>query len=274
MCFYGVSPAQEVRDLIIVAGQSNAVGFDADRSELPQDAADRDVLFWWRCGDPPPDEYDSICAGWTHLQPQPRGNPNPDKSIPRQYGNFRFDNGGFGPEIGLARTLAKVQHRPVAIAKVAFSGTGISTDWDPKASGERGLCYRALIAEVKKAVSAAESDGITLCPRALIWVQGESDASAGKAAAYESNLINMISALRGDLSAPGLPVLLGVNTKFGGAGRMEKVINAQKAAAEHIFRCVYVDTSGATVANNAHFDAAGTLEAGRRFAEALVQNNF
>jgi len=30
-----------------------------------------------------------------------------------------------------------------------------------------------------------------------------------------------------------------------------------------------VDTSAATVANAAHFDAAGTLDVGRRFAEAL-----
>ena len=47
--------ANEV-DLLIVAGQSNAVGYDAKPSELPKNEADREIRFWWRCGDPPPDE--------------------------------------------------------------------------------------------------------------------------------------------------------------------------------------------------------------------------
>lgn len=70
--------AAETRDLILVAGQSNAVGADALASELPADPADQSVLFWWRTGDPPPDEYDTTSGGkWTTLRPQPRGNPMP-----------------------------------------------------------------------------------------------------------------------------------------------------------------------------------------------------
>lgn len=57
----GALHAAEQRDLVLVAGQSNAVGFDAYANELPADPADKDVLFWWRCGDPPPDEHDSTC---------------------------------------------------------------------------------------------------------------------------------------------------------------------------------------------------------------------
>ena len=70
--------AAETRDLVLVAGQSNAVGFNAKPTELPADAADREILFWWRCGDPPPDERDSTSAGkWEHLQAQPLGDPRP-----------------------------------------------------------------------------------------------------------------------------------------------------------------------------------------------------
>jgi hypothetical protein len=85
------------RDLIIVAGQSNAVGFDALASELPPSDADREILFWWRVGDPPPDQHDVTSGNrWTHLQAQPQGSPRvtqtPDekKATPRQYGNFAF----------------------------------------------------------------------------------------------------------------------------------------------------------------------------------------
>ena len=56
----GADPAADDKstqtvDLLIVAGQSNAVGYDAKPGELPPSDADREIRFWWRCGDPPPD---------------------------------------------------------------------------------------------------------------------------------------------------------------------------------------------------------------------------
>ena len=191
----GALHAAEQRDLVLVAGQSNAVGFDAYASELPADPADKDVLFWWRCGDPPPDEHDSTCqACWTPLQPQPRGNPldrnsgeNGERTfgLQRQYGNFAKPEGGFGPEMGLARELRAKEGQPLAIVKVAFSGTGMHTDWNPADRDDGGACYRALVAETKAALAAAEAQGIVLHPRALVWVQGESDANAQDAPRYE-----------------------------------------------------------------------------------------
>lgn len=40
----------ETRDLILIAGQSSAVGFDAIPSELPTNKADQDVMFWCSWG--------------------------------------------------------------------------------------------------------------------------------------------------------------------------------------------------------------------------------
>ena len=50
-----------------------------------------------------------------------------------------------------------------------------------------------------------------------------------------------------------------------------KVVEAQKALAARDPKCRYVDTAGADVANVVHFSAAGMLEVGKRFAEALRQ---
>ena len=91
----GEALAAETRDLLLVAGQSNAVGYDAKPSELPADDADKQVMFWFRAGDPPPDEFDTTSGGkWlTALQAQPKGNPAPKTKGPRQYGNlslYRF----------------------------------------------------------------------------------------------------------------------------------------------------------------------------------------
>lgn len=261
-------------DLILVAGQSNAVGFNAKPSELPADPADKDILFWWRCGDPPPDEHDTTSGGkWTNLQPQPLGSPMAKTAgVPRQYGNFAQPDGGFGPEIGMARALYAKEHKRIAIVKAAFSGTGMAQDWNHADAGPGGSCYRALVAETKAAIAAAKANGITLRLRALAWVQGESDANANAAPKYEQALGEMLTTLRKDLDAPQLIALLAVNTHFGADKNtfIPKIVAAQQALGSKDPRCAYVDTASATIANAAHFDTAGTLDIGARFARALL----
>ena len=263
----------ETRDLILVAGQSNAVGFDASAAELPAEAGDKEVMFWWRCGDPPPDDHDSVSRGWTTLQPQPKSNPMAKQSgVPRQYGNFSNPAGGFGPEMGLARELRTKTHQPLAIVKVAFSGTGMTTDWDHQNAGPQGACYRALIEDTKLAIDKAAEKGIKLRLRAFVWVQGESDANAKDAPNYSRNLGEMIKSLRADLNAPEMMALVGVNTNFG-AGKnafMPVIVQQQQDLAKNLPHCTYVDTSGVTYANGAHFDTKSTIEIGRRFANALI----
>lgn len=260
-------------DLLIVAGQSNAVGADTDPGRMQSNGADQHIMFWWRCGDPPPDQHDSTSGGkWTHLQAQPLGNPKKPKQG-RQYGNFAHPDGGFGPEIGFARTLYATEKKPLAVIKVAFSGTGLRRDWDHTDPGESGACYRSLISEIQAAIVAAEEDGFELRPRAFGWVQGESDANAEDSVVYAKNLEAMLTALRTELQSPNLAALIAVNTKFlEGRNRfMSTIIEQQKLTASFNPRWQYVDTSAATVANQVHFDSEGTLEVGRLFAEALLE---
>ena len=270
----GSSTAAETRDLLLIAGQSNAVGYDAKPADLPADDADKQVMFWFRAGDPPPDEFDVTSGGkWTTLQPQPKGTPMDKTKMSRQYGNFSGAAGGFGPEMGFARALFAKEKKPLAVVKAAWSGTGMAQDWNPADPGPGGSCFRALVAEVKAAIAAAQAQGITLRPRALAWVQGESDANATHAPRYTQALGDMIAALRKELNAPQLIALVAVNTQFGGGKNafMPKIVEAQQALAAKDPRCAYVDTAGATIANGAHWDSAGTLDVGRRFADALLK---
>lgn len=260
-------------DLLIVAGQSNAVGADTDPGEMLTSEADQHIMFWWKCGDPPPDEHDSTSGGkWTHLQAQPLGNPKKPRQG-RQYGNFAHPDGGFGPEINFARTLYAKENKPLAVIKVAFSGTGLRRDWDHTDSGEAGACYRSLITETREAIEAAKADGIELRPRAFGWVQGESDANANDSAIYARNLDAMLTAIRKELDAPKLAALIAVNTRFleGRNQYMPAIIEQQKLAASFDPRWEYVGTSAATIANQVHYDSKGTLEVGRLFAESLLR---
>jgi hypothetical protein len=277
----GIADGDESRDLILVAGQSNAVGYDAYASELPAHDGDQQVLFWWRTGDPPPDQYDVTSGGqWKRLQPQPRGTPwdvskltGKDKPA-RQYGNFFKPEGGFGPEIGLARHLQTQEKRPLAIVKAAFSGTALMQDWNPDDPGASGACYRALLDETRKAMATAKEERVELRLRAFVWVQGESDATQAAAPQYAKNLGRILERLRADLSAPQLLALIGVNTRYGNGKNphMPIVIAQQKELAERDPLTVYVDTEGAETLppSHTHFTAAGTLEIGKRYAAALL----
>ncbi|MGI9474082.1 MAG: sialate O-acetylesterase [Rubripirellula sp.] len=280
LCDCLIVGAGEPIDVILVAGQSNAVGYDAPPGELPADTRDSEVMFWWRCGDPPPDKHDSTSAGWTTLRPQTLGDPIRPRSG-RQYGNFAQPAGGFGPEMGMARRLVRRQQRPLAVIKVAFSGTHVAGDWSPnpamiasKATTDdsQGACYRSLVDETKRALNRLRSSHE---PRlvALVWVQGESDATAERYQQYQSNLDAMIQSLRDDLGSPDLFALIGVNAAFksGNAAHMPEIIAAQRAycASDPLAR--YVDTAGVSTANPYHFDARGTLEVGHRFAATYAE---
>jgi hypothetical protein len=199
------------------------------------------------------------------------------KKIARQYGNFNLKTkGGFGPEIGMVRTLATKESRPLAVIKTAFSGTSVAGDWNVDRPGQADACYRAMIDETKAALAAAQAKGVTLRPRAFVWVQGESDANAKDSPAYAANVTKMLQRLRGDLGAPDLILLLGVNTRFGNGKNafMPKVIAAQQEVAAALPRARYVDTAGAETLppSHTHFTAVGTLEIGRRYAEALLSS--
>lgn len=288
MALWGASSlASETRDLIILSGQSNAVGFDAVASELVRDGRDAEVLFWWRCGDPPPDRHDSTSGlNWSSLQPQPKGVPLARDSgeegeasfgLKRQYGNFASVTGGFGPEFGFVRRLREIQpERRLAILKVAFSGTGMRTDWNKDDPGDGCACYRALVSEMQRSIAAGKQRGIEFQPRAFLWVQGESDANAVDASNYAKALAAMIDGVRLEISAPDLPAFIGVNVHFGNGKNqfMPLVVEAQKSiAANDAGRCRYVDTNGAEtlLPSRTHFTTRGTLDVGRRFADALVE---
>jgi hypothetical protein len=268
-------------DVFIVAGQSNAVGADAPAPELKYEAIDDKILLWWRTGDPPPDKHDSISNGWQNLQAQPKGEPIlPRSNSTRQWGNYTHVDGGFGPEVGFARRVAAEQKTRVAIVKVAFSGTHVEGDWEPTGiqsnevdwRNSHGACFRSLIQEYGRAVDELKNRGWQPTARALVWVQGESDANAARAPSYEENLTEMLDTLRKAIDAPGMVALLGINTQFshGKNKFVPQIIAAQKSLAAKTQLAIYVDTDGATTANPAHFDAAGTLDVGGRFAKAWL----
>jgi hypothetical protein len=105
-------------------------------------------------------------------------------------------------------------------------------------------------------------------------MQGERDARYPEAGrAYEQNLEALIHSLRRDLDAPGLPFLLGrINPPPSHYPAVEEVQRAQAAVAQRLDGVALVSTEGlAKHRDELHYNTAGQIELGRRFAEAFLQ---
>ena len=183
----------------------------------------------------------------------------------------------FGPEVGFARKW--MRRRPADelwLVKYAVGGSSMLA-WQPDWTAEnaalthdeaKGPLYARLMKHTRQALGDADCR-IAGC----LWMQGESDARYAHAAnAYHANLRHFMSRLRGDLGFPRLPFVLGlVNPPSDPWRHVAAVRQSQRQIAREDNFAALVGTDGLRkYADNLHYDTAGQLELGRRFADALL----
>lgn len=238
----GLSARAESVDVYILAGQSNMVGLGIT-SELPPEfqAPQNDVLF----------NVLHVTNGWTTLRP----------------------GGGaeFGPEITFGRHTADLQApNSIALYKFAVGATSLAVDWDPDA----GPLYPQLMQGLRDAVDALRQAGHQPQIKAMLWMQGESDAlSADWAAAYETNFTNFISRVRSDVGVEALPFVFG--QIYAPTLPFRNVVRAAQArVAAHVPGATMILTDDLPVYNDRlHYNTAGLMGMGYRFAVALNDVN-
>jgi hypothetical protein len=186
-----------VIDVLVVAGQSNALGYDSyvidpkthrdvftDSSRSP---ADRRALLTWDETQVPAASTGPVALDTPQVR---RGAHSPI----------------FGPELGLARALYADGHRRLLIVKVATDGSSLAQDWLPGDDDFKLLLARALAAE-----GWASAHGFAPRIAGVYFFQGETDAlNTSWAASYGTNLRNFLTSLRQSL-------LLGVQTPIDNA---------------------------------------------------------
>jgi hypothetical protein len=164
--------------LIVVAGQSNALGYTLGPKDLPQHLRGPmpDVWIW----NPSMGRFDALAPG------KNTGSPNNPEA--------------WGPEAQFAwRWRAAHGCAPLYVVKHARGDTGLAADpsqadWSPASSGE---LFEAASAEVAAAKASLASNSVPVRVAAVLWMQGEKDASdSAKAAAYETNLRAFIAQVR------------------------------------------------------------------------------
>jgi hypothetical protein len=232
-------PPQPLK-VFILAGQSNAMGQYASKSSLPTalQGAQEDVIL-------------RADGTWTTLQP----------------GRNTATTNDFGPEITFGRAMADAwKGENIAIIKVGYGATTLAGDWNPDNPGPR---YTDLLNAVNTAM-AELSVGYDAEIAGMLWMQGESDAfTLANAQAYEANLRNFIQSVRDDLGTENLPFVIGQISDAAAWTYGDTVQLAQWNVGQTMPFTTTILTNDLSLISN-HYDAAGQMELGYRFAAGML----
>jgi hypothetical protein len=248
ICVVNPLRAEKVH-VFIVAGQSNAQGWQGDAAFYPKDStqADKNIRFYWQTPG-----YSSSAGKWTTLRAQ----------------GGRFRNGHFGPEVTFARSLKSKGYNP-AIFKYTLGSTSLANNW--KRPGHDGM-YDQMVKELAHALSLLAKDGHEVGVRGFVWIQGESDAqTAAMAGAYEGALKSLIVDLRKNVTKTAkLPTILGVDEQHPWVKKNGAVVHAQKMLAEADPQITFTTMMGLEKADGTHLTPGGLEKHGEVIFNAYM----
>lgn len=234
--------------LVILAGQSNALGFRVHASDMPAaaTACDPHVQIW----NPAAQAFETMAPGVN------TGTPNNPTAV--------------GPEAEFAaRWVEDHPGETLYIVKAAKGSTGLAEDpdqldWSPHSTGE---LFDATTAQVEAAKAASGVSKVS----AILWIQGEQDAaSAAKAAGYAFNLIDAFAEMRAKWGDASTPIVLGRLSDAPHLAHADGVQLGQDIAASFLPGVAKVPTDGLGMqADQLHYDAAGQVGLGDELYDAL-----
>jgi hypothetical protein len=182
---------------------------------------------------------------------------------------------GFGPEVSAGKDIVDtLGYSRVAIVKHAVGATSLAPsagqDWAPY-SYELASQLLSRYQAASSAMPAALGD--TSRPAAFFWMQGETDAAGWiNSVYYQSRLQEFISLARTAYAQPSLPFIIGQVNASSYATYWNNVQAAQVAVVRADPRTALVLTDDLPrMGDDLHYNTAGVVELGRRFAHAWRQ---
>ncbi|MEX0776725.1 MAG: sialate O-acetylesterase [Phycisphaeraceae bacterium] len=239
------APAAHERPLqvFLLGGQSNMQGVGRnDQLTAPYSQAFDKVQVW-----------DAGAGAWVPLTP-PEGRPS----------------GAFGPEVAFAHAIAKAMpDERILLVKYAVGGTALYDDWAPT----QGPQYIAFMQTARAALKNLDDAQRPYEIAGMLWLQGESDADESKGDLYEKNLTAFVAHMREQFKTPAMPFIIArVLGYYGSAtGHAKLVRDAQVKVADADARAAWFDTDDQPLEYAGHYNAAGLIGIGNRFAESYVK---
>jgi hypothetical protein len=276
-------------DVIVLAGQSNAVGVGHSSYLSRHFSLEEQIRF--RRG------FDDVKIRYFAHN---HGNARFEKV---KLGQAELNRDTFGPEVGMADYLTQTYpDRPFLIVKYAVGSTTLAHDWagpeDRYVTGadgtqtrpvggdfdrEAGWCLDGLYALLDESLAALEADGYEPVIRGFCWMQGEGDAITDeRTAAYPARYQRMIGDFK-EKYASRLEACTYVDGGISPIWKNYQAINDFKRqyAAESEDR-VFLDTiaEGLTTDREPegavdiyHYDSDSVIKLGRLFAASVYRLN-
>lgn len=200
-----------------------------------------------------------------------------------QFGDWDLDDAGaWGYTCVALNSIRNHTGRNTLIIELAPGGTAIAIGITNKG------CWNADFAKIpagEDKLTEFLSNGIlsvktyldsinkTYTLRSIIWHQGEADELTVYAQdAYYQNFKDVIAHIRAISSEPSLPVIYGMIPDASAYYNLT-IRNAQIQIAAEDNNAYLVDLSDLTLQDAMHFDAASSIEAGKRYADVFINNN-
>ena len=271
-------------DVVIISGQSNAVGCTHEEYLMETVGARYSEFL---NGYP---EIQIAFNSWTKNAPNGDWNNGPftweiqNKSRNDNFVKVALGQGNsvntFGPEIGIAEELHEKYANKLFLIKLACGASNLKNDWTNRDSH----MYPILIEYVKAQIKNLEKKGFKPTIKAFCWMQGEGDSWDGYWNVYQDNLRTFVGNMREDLAA----FSGGKNIPFIDAGisnapdwpKYQQVNAAKEAFAAESEDNYYFSTIDAGLHTNqepypnvdtAHYDSESQVQLGHMFAQAFEQ---
>lgn len=178
---------------------------------------------------------------------------------------------GVGPGFAFAKELKKHIPKSVEIILVPCAVGGSTIEQWLNDSTHRNV---ALYSNFKKRVTKAKEYGDV---KAILWLQGESNANEKYLPSYKSKLKELISNFRKDVSNPKLPVILGQlgryatpESKYNNWMKLNAMLDTISTNEEHVFM---VSSEGlAPNADKVHYNTEAQHILGKRYAYEYLKS--
>ena len=178
----------------------------------------------------------------------------------------------FGPELTFGPAMAGYfPQENIVLIKCAWGGTNLWSQWRPPGSGGKvGDLYTSFVKRIRKGLDSLPAEAKPEIA-GMIWMQGESDAFAPHSDEYEFNLSNLIKDIRSEFNLPGMPFVIGQINNAPAWPDSAKVKKAQLNVSLKVPNTGLVTTTDYLLCDPYHYDAAGQLSLGKRFALKMVE---
>lgn len=181
---------------------------------------------------------------------------------------------GHGSALKAMKDLYAARGGRYTIIPSAMGGTSVE-NWQPSATNifDRSTLFGSALYRAAGTIA----NGRTL--RALLWTQGEANASNGSTSTYRNYFKTMLDAFRDNLDRKNLPCIytqLGIyDTAAAGFATLREIQRKMEHASgfsESILRCYMVCAHDLPVLDGIHYTMDGKIELGRRRALAIRQH--